>query len=60
VPRPAGLLQLLELLLRRVALDEARPGLHGLGVVLDVLTDEQASYIGVTPEGPYKSDFYRY
>jgi adenosylhomocysteinase len=43
-------------------LDEmvARLHLEKLGVELDVLTPEQASYIGVTPEGPYKSDFYRY
>jgi len=43
-------------------LDEmvARLHLDKLGVQLDVLTPDQASYIGVTPEGPYKSDFYRY
>jgi adenosylhomocysteinase len=28
--------------------------------MLTELTPEQASYIGVTPEGPYKSDTYRY
>src|SRR5690606_3744675 len=31
-----------------------------LGVKLTQLTPEQASYIGVTPEGPYKPDHYRY
>lgn len=43
-------------------LDElvARLHLGKLGVELDVLTPEQASYIGVTPEGPYKPDYYRY
>ena len=32
---------------------EAAPS--GLG-----LSDEQAGYIGVTPQGPFKSDHYRY
>ena len=43
-------------------LDElvARLHLDKLGVELDVLTTDQASYIGVTPEGPYKPDYYRY
>ena len=43
-------------------LDEmvARLHLDKLGVQLDVLTKEQASYIGTTPEGPYKPDYYRY
>jgi adenosylhomocysteinase len=43
-------------------LDElvARLHLDKLGVTLDVLTKDQASYIGVTPEGPYKPDYYRY
>jgi adenosylhomocysteinase len=27
---------------------------------LTVLSDQQASYIGVTKEGPYKADHYRY
>ena len=31
-----------------------------LGARLTTLTDEQASYLGVAPEGPYKSDHYRY
>ena len=43
-------------------LDEmvARLHLDKLGVELDTLTKEQASYIGVTPEGPYKPEYYRY
>ena len=43
-------------------LDEmvARLHLKHLGVELDELTDEQAAYIGVKKEGPYKPDYYRY
>ena len=43
-------------------LDEevARLHLEQLGVHLTRLTDRQAEYIGVSPEGPYKSDIYRY
>ena len=43
-------------------LDEkvARLHLDHLGVRLTVLTPEQASYIGVDVEGPYKPDHYRY
>ncbi len=43
-------------------LDEkvARLHLDALGVELTELTDDQASYIGVPVEGPYKSDHYRY
>ncbi|PCJ87306.1 MAG: adenosylhomocysteinase [Flavobacteriales bacterium] len=43
-------------------LDEkvARLHLDKIGVELDVLSEEQATYIGVTPEGPYKPDYYRY
>ena len=43
-------------------LDEkvARLHLAKLGVKLTKLKDEQASYIGVTQEGPYKPDYYRY
>ncbi|HEX4978374.1 MAG TPA: adenosylhomocysteinase [Nocardioides sp.] len=43
-------------------LDEevARLHLGALGARLTTLTDEQASYLGVAPEGPYKSDHYRY
>ena len=43
-------------------LDEevARLHLDKLGVTLTALTDEQADYIGVPKEGPYKPDHYRY
>jgi adenosylhomocysteinase len=43
-------------------LDEkvARLHLDALGVHLTTLTEEQAEYIGVPVEGPYKSDAYRY
>jgi adenosylhomocysteinase len=43
-------------------LDEkvARLHLDALGVRLTTLRPEQASYIGVKVEGPYKSDHYRY
>ena len=43
-------------------LDEevARLHLAALGISLTALTDEQAKYLGVPVEGPFKSDFYRY
>jgi len=43
-------------------LDEkvARLHLKKLGIELEELTDEQATYIGVKKEGPYKPDYYRY
>jgi len=43
-------------------LDEkvARLHLDKLGVKLTTLSKEQAEYIGVKPEGPYKPDTYRY
>jgi adenosylhomocysteinase len=43
-------------------LDEkvARLHLAALGVELTELTPEQAAYIGVPVEGPYKVDHYRY
>ena len=43
-------------------LDEkvARLHLDALGVKLTTLTDEQAAYIGVPVEGPFKPDTYRY
>jgi adenosylhomocysteinase len=43
-------------------LDEevARLHLDKLGVKLTKLTPEQAEYIGVTPDGPYKPEHYRY
>jgi adenosylhomocysteinase len=43
-------------------LDEkvARLHLKKVGAMLTELTDEQASYIGVSKNGPYKADAYRY
>ncbi len=43
-------------------LDEkvARLHLNALGVKLTTLTKEQAAYIGVSVDGPYKPDSYRY
>ena len=43
-------------------LDEKVAALHlaKIGVELDVLTPEQAEYIGVTKEGPFKPEHYRY
>ena len=53
---PLGVHVLPKLLDERVA----RLHLGALGVKLTDLTKEQASYIGVPVEGPYKSDHYRY
>ncbi len=43
-------------------LDEkvARLHLQKIGVELDELNDDQAEYIGVPKDGPYKTDMYRY
>ncbi len=43
-------------------LDEevARLHLDKIGVKLTTLSDKQAKYLGVAPEGPYKPDHYRY
>ena len=43
-------------------LDEkvARLHLAKIGVELDVLTDAQAEYLGITQEGPFKPEHYRY
>jgi adenosylhomocysteinase len=43
-------------------LDEkvARLQLKKLNAQLSVLTEEQAAYIGVNQNGPYKPDHYRY
>jgi len=43
-------------------LDEkvARLHLAALGAKLTTLTPNQAAYLGVPVEGPYKSDHYRY
>jgi adenosylhomocysteinase len=44
------------------ALDEkvARLHLKKLGVELTELTDEQAKYLNIKKEGPYKPEAYRY
>ena len=43
-------------------LDEkvARLHLEKIGVVLEELTDAQSEYLGISKEGPFKSDLYRY
>ncbi len=43
-------------------LDEkvARLHLKKIGVELDVLTSAQSEYLGISAEGPYKADMYRY
>jgi adenosylhomocysteinase len=43
-------------------LDEevARLHLEKIGVKLTTLTDEQAAYLGVSKDGPYKPEHYRY
>ncbi len=43
-------------------LDEkvARLHLSKIGVELDELTDAQASYLGITKDGPFKAEHYRY
>ena len=44
------------------ALDEevARLHLQKIGVKLTDMSEEQAAYIGVEKDGPYKPDHYRY
>ena len=43
-------------------LDEKVAALHlaKLGVELETLRDDQAKYIGVPVEGPFKPEYYRY
>ena len=43
-------------------LDEKVAALHlkNLGAELENLSGDQAEYIGVTVEGPFKPDYYRY
>ena len=43
-------------------LDEKVAALHldKLGVKLTKLSDKQAAYIGVSPDGPFKPEHYRY
>ena len=38
----------------------ARLHLEKIGVKLTTLTDEQAAYLGVSKDGPYKPEHYRY
>jgi adenosylhomocysteinase len=38
----------------------ARLHLAKIGVMLTTLSKDQADDVGVKPEGPYKSDHYRY
>ena len=38
----------------------ARLHLDRIGVKLTQLSPKQAAYIGVTPEGPFKTEHYRY
>ena len=45
---------------KRLDEEVARLHLSRLGVKLTTLTQEQADYIGVQAEGPYKPDHYRY
>ena len=48
--------------LDKTDLDEKVAALHlaKLGVELETLNHEQAEYIGVQVEGPYKPEYYRY
>ena len=45
---------------KRLDEEVARLHLERIGVKLTRLTEKQAKYLGVSPEGPYKSDHYRY
>jgi len=53
---PIGIYRLPKLLDEKVA----RLHLEKLGIKLTQLTNEQANYLGVDPEGPFKSDHYMY
>ena len=48
------------LLPKRLDEEVARLHLDKLGVKLTTLTNEQAQYIGVPVDGPFKPDHYRY
>jgi adenosylhomocysteinase len=50
----------LHVLPKRLDEEVARLHLGQLGVKLETLTPEQADYINVPVEGPYKPDYYRY
>ncbi|TCB99656.1 adenosylhomocysteinase [Micromonospora zingiberis] len=58
--RTPGLEIGIHLLSRRMDEEVARLHLDSLGVRLDVLTEEQAEYLNVPVQGPFKSDTYRY
>ncbi|MEM0966473.1 MAG: adenosylhomocysteinase [Verrucomicrobiota bacterium] len=45
---------------KRLDEEVARLHLEKIGAKLTVMTDDQADYIGVKKEGPYKSEHYRY
>ena len=45
---------------KRLDEEVARLHLEKIGVKLTTLSQEQADYIGVPVEGPYKPDHYRY
>src|SRR5690606_37995625 len=48
------------LLSKKLDEEVARLHLEKIGVKLTQLTEDQAKYIGVPVEGPYKPDYYRY
>ncbi len=50
----------IEVLPKHLDEEVARLMVEGFGGVVTTLTDEQARYIGVTPEGPYKPEAYKY
>jgi adenosylhomocysteinase len=45
---------------KRLDEEVARLHLERIGVKLTKLTPEQAAYIGVSTDGPYKAEHYRY
>ena len=61
-PQPEGDDEEFDQTLRPKKLDEMVARLHiaQLGIGLTELTAEQAEYIGVPSEGPYKPEHYRY
>jgi adenosylhomocysteinase len=45
---------------KRLDEEVARLHLEQIGVRLTRLTEEQAAYLGISPDGPYKAEHYRY
>jgi len=45
---------------KRLDEEVARLHLEKIGVKLTVLSAKQAEYLGVSPDGPYKAEHYRY